>query len=320
LANISVVFRRKYANSIAAIVLHSNPFHATPLFSKSSAAYCADLHVHTLASDGAWSAAEVVTAASQRGVNLLAITDHDSIDANDEAKHVAARLGVRFVSGLEISAQWHGVSVHVVGLNVDAAHSTLVQTLASVRTMRESRGRIIGRALELIGIENAYEGSLKLASAPDRISRTHFARYLVAKGHCASMGDVFSRYMKPGKPAYVPTEWMSIETAVKTIHEAGGDAVLAHPARYDLQWHGGAMALLRAFKEAGGDALEVLCASHTPADWSIYAAHCRSFGFKASLGSDFHSPKESRVAIGDLPRLPGGLTPVWSNWDQQRYA
>ncbi len=270
--------------------------------------------MHTVASDGAWSATEVVTVAAQRGVNLLAITDHDSIDANAEAGAAAKRLGVRLVAGLELSAQWHGQSIHVVGLNVDIARPQLVQTLAGVRTMRESRGRIMGRALELIGIENAYEGALKFASAADRISRTHFARYLVAQGHCSGMGEVFSRYMKPGKPAYVPTEWMSIETAVKTIRDAGGDAVIAHPARYDLQWHGGAPALLRAFKDCGGDAIEVLCAAHTPADWSIYAAHCRSFGFKASLGSDFHSPKESRVAIGDLPRLPGGLTPVWSNW------
>jgi 3',5'-nucleoside bisphosphate phosphatase len=276
---------------------------------------CADLHVHTLASDGAWSPTEVVTVAAQRGVKLLAITDHDSVDATVEAAAVADKMGVQFVAGIELSAQWNGVSIHIVGLNVESKNIDLTSALLGVRTMRQTRAREMGDALERIGIENAYSGALKYASGPDHMSRTHFARHLVATGHCSSMGEVFSRYMKPGKPGYVPTEWMSLETAVNIIHAAGGDAVIAHPARYDLQWHGGATQLLRAFKDAGGDAIEVLCASHTPADWSVYAAHCRSFGFRASLGSDFHSPKESRIAIGDLPRLPGSLTPVWSTWN-----
>jgi 3',5'-nucleoside bisphosphate phosphatase len=276
---------------------------------------CADLHVHTTASDGAWSATEVVTVAAQRGVKLLAVTDHDCVDANAEAENVASKLGIQFISGVELSAQWNGVSIHIVGLNVNHKNVDLTQSLQGVRSMRETRAREMGAALELVGIANAYQGALKYASAPDRMSRTHFARHLVASGHCSTMGEVFSRYMKPGKPGYVPTEWMSLEAAVDVIHAAGGDAVVAHPARYDMQWHGGHTQLLRAFKDAGGDAIEVLCASHTPADWSVYAAHCRSFGFRASLGSDFHSPKESRIAIGDLPRLPASLTPVWSTWN-----
>jgi 3',5'-nucleoside bisphosphate phosphatase len=257
----------------------------------------------------------VVTVAAKRGVKLLSITDHDSVEGVAEAQRVANQLGVHFVSGIELSAQWNGVSIHIVGLNVNPENSNLTQILLGVRSMRESRGVEIGRALEAAGITNAYEGALKLASAPDCISRTHFARHIVASGHCSTMGEVFARYMKPGKPGYVATEWMSIETAVNTIHAAGGDAVIAHPARYDLQWHGGQTQLFRAFKDAGGDAIEVLCSAHSPADWSVYAAHCRNFGFRASLGSDFHSPKESRIAIGDLPRLPGSLTPVWSTWN-----
>jgi 3',5'-nucleoside bisphosphate phosphatase len=276
---------------------------------------CADLHVHTVASDGAWSATEVVTVAAKRGVELLAITDHDSVQGNAEAERVAKQLGVQFVSGIELSAQWNGAPIHIVGLNVDYQNSQLAHILSGVRAMRESRGVEIGRALEAVGIANAYEGALKFASAPDGISRTHFARHIVASGHCSTMGEVFGRYMKPGKPGYVATEWISLQTAVNAIHAAGGDAVIAHPARYDLQWHGGQTQLFRAFKDAGGDAIEVLCPAHSPADWSVYAAHCRNFGFRASLGSDFHSPKESRIAIGDLPRLPGSLTPVWSTWN-----
>jgi 3',5'-nucleoside bisphosphate phosphatase len=276
---------------------------------------CADLHVHTLASDGAWSATEVVTVAAQRGVKLLAITDHDSVEAIPEAQRVAKQFGIQFISGIELSTQWNGASIHIIGLNVNCDNSSLSAILSGVRSMRASRGVEMGAALEKAGVSGAYEGALKLASAPDAISRTHFGRYMVATGHCSTMGEVFSRYMKPGKPGYVATEWISIEKAVEAIHAAGGDAVVAHPARYDLQWHGGHTQLLRAFKDAGGDAIEVLCAAHSPADWSVYAAHCRNFGFRASLGSDFHSPKESRIAIGDLPRLPASLTPVWADWN-----
>jgi 3',5'-nucleoside bisphosphate phosphatase len=274
----------------------------------------ADLHLHTQASDGAWTAQEIVVAAAARGINLIAVTDHDSVDANDEAIRYGQSHGVRAVRGVELSAQWNGVSIHVVGLNLDPGNAALESALADVRDTRRTRAQAIAAEFDAIGIEGSYAGALKHASAEDRISRTHFARYLVEKGLCVTTGEVFSRYMKPGKPGYVPTEWMPIERAVGLIHGAGGSAVIAHPARYDLQWHGGINQLLRAFKDAGGDAIEVICSAHTPADWSLYAAHCRTFGFKASIGSDFHSPKESRVAVGDLPRLPASLNPVWADW------
>jgi 3',5'-nucleoside bisphosphate phosphatase len=274
----------------------------------------ADLHLHTQASDGAWTAQEVVVAAAARGVGLMAITDHDSLDANVEALRYGEQNGVRVVRGVEVSAQWSDVSVHIVGLNLSADAPALEAALSDVRDMRRERARQIAHEFDAIGIAGTYAGALKYASADDRISRTHFARYLVAQRICSTAGEVFARFMKPGKPGYVPTEWMSIANAVALIHDAGGSAVLAHPARYDLQWHGGTNGLLRAFKDCGGDAIEVICSAHTPADWSLYAAHCRTFGFAASLGSDFHSPKESRLAIGDLPRLPASLTPVWRDW------
>lgn len=274
----------------------------------------ADLHLHTLASDGAWTAQELVLAAAARGLNLISVTDHDSVDANDEALHYGALHGVGVVRGTELSAQWRGVSVHIVGLNLHAQCPPLDAALVEVREMRRIRALQIADALSQVGIAGAYYGARKYASADDRIARTHFARYLVETGHCSHTAEVFTRYMKPGKPGYVPTEWMSIERAVGLICDAGGTAVLAHPARYDLQWHGGIEALLRAFVDAGGRAIEVICAAHSPADWSVYAAYCRRFDLRASLGTDFHSPRESRLAVGDLPKLPSSVTPVWHDW------
>lgn len=274
----------------------------------------ADLHLHTTASDGAWSAEEVVRVAAARSVELLAITDHDETRSTAEARKWATHFGIQYVAGIEISAVWRGVDLHVVGLNIDELHPEISNTVAQAKRMREVRGRAMGDALEREGIVDAYASALKYSETPENLSRTHFARVLVERGVCSHTSEVFSRFMKPGKPGYVPTEWMPLERAISAIRSAGGDAVIAHPSRYDLQWVGGMPSLLADFKEHGGTGIEVICAAHTPADWSVYAAYCRRFGLKASLGSDFHSPKESRLAIGDLPRLPGSLTPIWADW------
>ncbi len=275
----------------------------------------ADLHLHTTASDGAWSASEVLRVAAARGVSLLAITDHDETRSTAEARHWAQHLGITYVAGIEISTVWRGVDLHLVGLNIDTDHSAITSVVSDAKRMREARGRAMGEALEREGINDVYASALKYSQSPENLSRTHFARVLVERGICSHTGEVFTRYMKPGKPGYVPTEWTAIESAISAIRASGGDAVLAHPARYDLQWVGGMPGLLADFCELGGSGIEVFCAAHTPAEWSVYAAYCRRFGLKASLGSDFHSPKESRLAIGDLPRLPGSLTPIWADWE-----
>jgi 3',5'-nucleoside bisphosphate phosphatase len=276
----------------------------------------ADLHCHTRASDGSLNADTIVEIAHARGINLLAITDHDTVANVSVARAEAKRRGVGFVSGVEISAQWHDVGIHVVGLNLDETNAALLQSLSLTRKLRNVRAIDMGRDLEISGIRAPYEGAMALATNPDLISRTHFARYLVSSGACSSMGDVFNRFMKPGKPGYVEIEWTSLQTCVDLIHNAGGDAVLAHAARYDCGAHGGTEALVKAFKAAGGDALEVVCSGHSPSDWATFAALCRKFDLRASIGSDFHSHAESKVKIGDLPRLSPSLVPVWQGWPQ----
>jgi len=247
---------------------------------------------------------------------MLAITDHDTVANVERAGGLAQRFGIALIPGIELSAQWRGISVHVVGLAIDSKHAALHATLEHVRNLRAVRGKAIAASLAEAGIKGTYEGALAYAGEATQLSRTHFARYLVAKGHCSHTAEVFTRYMKPGKPGYVAQTWMEMSDAVALINLCGGYAVLAHPARYDVQWHGGATQLIAEFKAAGGHALEVICAAHTPADWSIYAAHCRKYDLHASMGSDFHSPKESRLNIGDLPPLPASVKPVWELWSQ----
>lgn len=274
----------------------------------------ADLHSHTRASDGSLSAAQLLEIAEARGVNLFAITDHDSVESVAAGRAAALERKVNYVAGVEISAQWRDVPIHVVGLNIDESDASLLAGLSSTRAMRTDRAKAMGASLAHSGIANAFDGARRHATHPELISRSHFARYLVDSGVCASNGEVFSRFMKPGKPGYVPVNWMSVEAAIALIHGAGGCAVLAHAARYDTEALGGVSSLISDFKNLGGDAIEVICSGHSPSDWANFAALARRFELKASIGSDFHSHAESKVRIGDLPRLSPSLTPVWQDW------
>lgn len=276
----------------------------------------ADLHCHSRFSDGTLGVTELIELAHSRGVRLIALTDHDELGGLPEAHRVATRLGMGFIPGVEISSEWNGVSIHIVGLRVDPTARTLVDTLAGIRRARDERAKRMDTAFADIGIPDMLAGAAAHAPNPALISRTHFARHLVERGICASMGEVFARFMKPGKPGYVAQRWLPMTDTIDTIHAAGGRAVLAHPARYDVAPWGGAEALLRAFTDAGGDAVEVVCSAHQPPQWAQYAALARKFALLASIGSDFHSPSESRVRFGDLPRLSPALTPVWHDWPE----
>ncbi|HZH57488.1 MAG TPA: 3',5'-nucleoside bisphosphate phosphatase [Burkholderiaceae bacterium] len=274
----------------------------------------ADLHCHSTMSDGVLLPQEVARRAHANGVTLWALTDHDILDGIPAARAEARVLGMRFIAGVEISVTWGGHTVHVVGLNVDDTYAPLVEGLRTVRGGRSERAREMGRRLDqVLGTEGSYEGALAYASNPALISRTHFARYLIEQGRCSSMQAVFSRYLGEGMPAHVPMQWSTLEQAVSWIHAAGGRAVIAHPGRYDYspaQFD----ALFEEFRELGGEGIEVVTGSHTPDQYREYARVARRYGFLASCGSDFHSPREARIDLGKLPPLPDGLTPVWHDW------
>jgi 3',5'-nucleoside bisphosphate phosphatase len=272
-----------------------------------------DLHCHSTRSDGLLTPSEVVRRAAERGVAVLALTDHDEVAGLAEARVAAREAGVQFIEGSELSVTWHDHTVHIVALGIDPENSLLANGLENVRTGRDVRARRIAQSLAASGIPDALEGALAYVTSERLISRTHFARHLIDAGHARDMKEAFKRFLTTGKPGYVPHTWATLSDAVGWIHAAGGQAVIAHPGRYKLT-NVELRALITEFRDLGGDALEVVSPSHTPAQYTEFAALARAFGLKGSCGTDFHGPGESRLDFGELPPLPAGVDPVWSAW------
>jgi 3',5'-nucleoside bisphosphate phosphatase len=272
-----------------------------------------DLHCHSTWSDGVLAPADVVRRAAERNVDVLALTDHDEIGGNAEARATAADAGISFVDGVEISVSYLEETIHVLGLGIDSAQPALMAGLAGIRHGRDARARRIGQSLADAGIEGAYEGARGLAGNDELISRAHFARFLIDQGVVKDIHSCFKRYLVRGKPGYVEHAWPALSEAIAWIHGAGGDAVLAHPGRYRVTATG-MKALLTEFRAAGGDGIEVISSAHTPEQFIEYATLARLFELKASVGSDFHAPGESWLDLGEAPPLPADVTPIWSEW------
>lgn len=272
-----------------------------------------DLHMHSSASDGALSPAELVARAHGNGVRLMALTDHDTLAGQLEARQAAQDHGLAYVSGVEISVTWAGETLHIVGLGFDLAHSGLQAQLQAIQSGRQARAKEMAQGLVAAGLPDLLDAARSHAQNPDLIGRTHFARAMVQAGVCSDMNEVFQRYLVPGKPGYVAHQWASLSSAVGSIRQAGGTAVLAHPARYRLnavsQW-----ALIQEFKALGGSAIEVVTGSHTAQEARRYQKVALEHGLDASRGSDFHGPNESRFDVGCVPPLPDASRPVWHGW------
>lgn len=271
-----------------------------------------DLHSHSLASDGTLSPAELVRSASVAGVDVLALTDHDETSGIAEASEAAREVGLCLIPGVEVSVTWNSQTVHMVGLRIDTQSSPLQQGLMRLREFRNWRAEEMGRRLAKHGIEGAYAAASALARGRI-ISRTHFAHFLAERGHAKSVRDVFKHFLKPRKPGYVPGEWATLEEAVTWIHGAGGQAVIAHPARYNMT-ASKRRKLFGEFGELGGEALEVVSGSHSLGDCHNMAQYARQFGLLASSGSDYHGPENPWIALGRLPPLPKTCQPIWSTW------
>jgi hypothetical protein len=270
----------------------------------------ADLHCHSVVSDGTLTPEALAERAASNGVELWALTDHDEIGGQARAAAAAKAVGMRYITGVEISVTFLGKTVHIVGLGIDTDNADLREGLEQTRGGRRLRAQDMADGLAKVGIKGAFEGALQYVGNPDLISRTHFARHLVETGVCKETNEVFRKYLTEGKPGYVEHRWATLKDAVGWITGAGGMAVVAHPARYKFTPNE-EFALFTEFKGHGGRGVEVVTGSHSAAEYVTYAATAQEFGLAASRGSDFHSPLESHTELGTLPYLPGGLTPVW---------
>jgi predicted metal-dependent phosphoesterase TrpH len=270
----------------------------------------ADLHCHSVVSDGTLTPEALAARAKANGVQLWALTDHDEIGGQERAIASAKALDMKYLTGVEISITFAGKTVHIVGLGFDHTNTDLVQGLRNTRGGRAERAKEMSEGLAKVGIHGAYEGALKYAGNHELISRTHFARFLVESGVCKDTSEVFRKYLTENKPGFVPHRWASLENAVHWITGASGIAVIAHPARYGFTANE-EYALFTEFKNHGGRGVEVITGSHSSADALQYADTALEFNLAASRGSDFHSPDESHTDLGTLPWLPGQLRPVW---------
>ena len=270
----------------------------------------ADLHCHSVVSDGTLTPEVLAERAKTNGVELWALTDHDEIGGQHRAMAAAKAQGMAYLTGTEISVTFAGETVHIVGLGFDPEDAALKQGLHNTRNGSEQRAREMSDSLAQAGIHGAFEGALKFVGNPELISRTHFARHLVETGVCKETNEVFRKYLTEGKPGYVPHRWASLKDAITWITQANGMAIIAHPGRYNFSANA-EYALFTEFKAHGGRGVEVVTGSHTKQEFVKYAETAKEFGLAASRGSDFHSPDESHTDLGKLPFLPGELTPVW---------
>ncbi len=270
-----------------------------------------DLHAHSTMSDGSLSPTELVEHALQQQVNVLALTDHDTTDGVAEALLAADVVGVNVVPGVEVSVTWNRRTIHVVGLNVDPENAELQQGLAGLRDFRDRRAEEIGRRLEKAGITGAHQAARKYAGGAS-IGRVHFARFLIEQGHAADMRTVFKHFLVKNKPGHVSGKWASLEQALGWIHRAGGQAVIAHPARYRLSATQ-LRRLIGEFMECGGEGLEVVSGGHSRNDCFAMAMHAQRSALLASCGSDYHGPENPWIELGRVEPFPPGCTPIWKS-------
>ena len=274
-----------------------------------------DLHCHSTVSDGALTPSAVVQRAAEHGVDVLALTDHDTVGGIAEARSAAAECGVQLIPGLELSVLWERRTFHIVGLGVDPEEPGLLAGLERMQRARHERGIAIGRRLEeRAGLDGALEGARAVAGEA-RLTRAHFARWLVEQGHVRGYEDAFRRYLRRGRVGYVHGEWVAMAEGIEWIRGAGGIAVLAHPLGYGLTgaW---IRRTLDAFTAAGGEGVEVVCGTAAqPRQVEQLGGYCRRFNLLASVGSDFHGPFNPYIELGRLPPLPDDLTPIWERFD-----
>lgn len=266
-----------------------------------------DLHTHSCCSDGALRPDELVDLAARRGVSLLALTDHDTLEGLPEAQRACEKRGIQFVPGVELSCRWQQIEIHVLGLAIDATDAALRSLCSEQRHRRQERIEAIGARLSALGLPGqVLIDSALSAAAP---TRAHLAEGLKRHGFAASAQEAFDRYLAPGRPGFVAASWPSLASIVQHVLDAGGVAVLAHPHRYGLS-RARLSELAHEFKRLGGAGIEISVAGMGPAKAAEAARLARRFDLAGSMGSDFHQPGIPWRPLGRFVKLPEAVTSI----------
>jgi predicted metal-dependent phosphoesterase TrpH len=274
-----------------------------------------DLHNHSYYSDGVLSPSEIVLLAKEQGCDVFALTDHDTTDGLLEAQQKADEIGLQLVHGVEVSAMWSNMTVHIVGLGVDIDNEVLRQGLQRHQDFRQIRAEKMARGLGGAGVFNALE-KVKIVAKKGMITRTHFAQMLVQEGVCKDMRSVFKRFLTGKKPGGVGGKWAEFDEVIEWIHAAGGKAVLAHPLRYRMT-NTKIKRLLGHLSGAGLDGVEVVTGSSSGDEITLVSQWAKEFGLLASIGSDYHGWPNQRVRIGHLQDMPNVNETIWKDWSWQ---
>ncbi len=265
-----------------------------------------DLHTHSTASDGGLTPDALVSHAYNQGVTHLALTDHDTCAGLVSAQQAAQKLGICLIPGIELSVNWQGRTIHIVGLAIDPRNGMLQSFIEQVQQARQQRAQAICERLRPLGLSLDWH-----AIETHSIGRSHLAQAMVAAGWVKDHQKAFDQYLKQGKKGWVRPQWPAFEVGVQAIVAAGGIAVLAHPSVYTLS-HAKMRALIEDFIAAGGEGIEVVTRAHPDKALQSAAERARQYGLFASLGSDFHHLAWRWRALGRLATLPDDLMPIMS--------
>lgn len=266
-----------------------------------------DLHCHTRCSDGELSVEQLIALAIENKVDVLSITDHDTLLAY---QNITPHPTITILPGIELSTQWQKVGIHVLGLNIQLQSGAIQEAVAIQQRARQERAEKIAERLEKAGLKDALAGAKKYAGAAE-ISRPHFARFMVETGFSKNMEHAFKKHLGAGKPGDIKQHWAGMEQVIQWIVESGGVPVLAHPYKYKLT-RSKLVKLLDEFKEAGGQGIEVLSGNQGKDITEMLRDLAVQKNLLASLGSDFHTPAAPWCHLGMHPSLPKICTPVWS--------
>lgn len=248
-----------------------------------------DLHSHSSVSDGTFTPTEVVEAAAKEGVRLLALTDHDNIGGVAEAVEAGTRIGLPVLPAVEMDNEWHH-ELHIIGLDIDPLHPTLLKCLEIARERRERRNLIIYDKLKQAG----YEVESAIDRPATRTTKLHIAQALIRIGAAADVRDAFAKYLRPGQVGYYAEKRFTPKQVIDMIHIADGLPVLAHPCHIRDNPH----ALVRELTDLGLMGIEAYYPSSTPRQTAMFVSLAHQLGLLITCGSDFHGANRPGVALG----------------------